>query len=295
MVIITKRTLVLPSRFKRNSQVTPFIDKYINLTSRTKNYAKEELRKYDAYIVGSDQIWRYSYSKPVIKDVYLSFTKGLNCKRISYAASFGVSELDYPSDIEQACRVLLQQFNAVSVREETAIKICKEHFQVCAKQVVDPTLLNDKQVYEDVCKNIPTKSGILVAYVLDMTPEKKRYILETSKEKGLEAVILTEKRKGGITIEEWLAYFRDASFVFTDSFHGTVFSIIFEKDFITFDNSKRGSDRFVSLLHQFSLEDRLVDIDNMRVLNAINWKDVRVKKEIAARNGNNFLQDSLNK
>lgn len=287
------RHFKMPSMYKRNKHVAPFIEKNILLTERTKTYNKPSLRKYEAYVVGSDQVWRYSYSKPVIKDVYLKFTEGLACKRISYAASFGSSSLDYPEKIIKQCKDLIKEFDAVSVREETGVKICRDIFNQQAELVIDPTLLNDKEVYYGLCQGVPTQKSILLAYVLDMTPQKLKLIQKTASEKKLEPIIVSEKREGGITIEEWLAYFRDAEFVFTDSFHGTVFSIIFEKDFVTLNNTNRGTDRFLSLLNRFLLEDRLINNAEIDTLKDINWDKIREIKTEVANYGLNFLRNSL--
>lgn len=287
------RHFQIPSMYKRNDHVAPFIEQHLRMTERTKTYKKDSLRNYDAYIVGSDQVWRYRYSKPVIKDVFLKFTEGLNCKRISYAASFGASSLDYPEKIIKQCRSLIKEFDAVSVREETGLKICRDIFNQQAELVIDPTLLNDKEVYYELCQRVPPKKSILLAYVLDMTPQKLKLIQKTASEKKLEPIIVSEKREGGITIEEWLAYFRDAEFVFTDSFHGTVFSIIFENDFVTLNNTNRGPDRFISLLKRFSLEDRLINNTEIGRLKDVNWAAVREIKTEVANEGLNFLRNSL--
>ena len=278
-----------PNRFLRNHQVVPFISKHMNMTPRIKTYKAPELRNYDAYIVGSDQVWRYRYSKPVIRDVYLRFTNSLKCKRISYAASFGVSSLDYPNSVKKECKRLLQGFDAVSVREESGVKICFDEFEKDATLVVDPTLLNERRVYEQLCEEIQKRDKILVSYVLDMTPEKEELINNTAFKLGLTPVFLTEKREGGVTIEEWLSYFRDADFVFTDSFHGTVFSIIFEKDFISFNNPGRGSDRFTTLLSLFKLEGRILNIFN----SIVDWPFVRARKKELAEDGLQFLRTYL--
>ena len=124
--------------------------------------------------------------------------------------------------------------------------------------VLDPTLLLKKSDYLVLCENVSVKqSRYLCAYILDLSDEKINLIRRIADRKNLELRLFTAHDKLSLSVEEWLCNFRDASFVVTDSFHGTVFSIIFEKNFIVLPNEDRGADRFVSLLSVFELSDRI--------------------------------------
>ena len=96
-------------------------------------------------------------------------------KRVSYAASFGGDNWNWDSELTKRCAELLQRFNAVSVREESGIRFCREHFNVDAIQVLDPTMLLEKDDYL-IFVNSQIKRGSLFNYVLDRSPEKQNMI-----------------------------------------------------------------------------------------------------------------------
>ena len=113
-------------------------------------------------------------------------------------------------------------------------------------------------------------------------------------EKKLEVRLFSADANLALTVEYWLSSFRDANYVITDSFHGTVFSIIFRKPFISIVNKKRGSDRFVSLLSKFNLMSRISDTKESAFDDlAINWTNVDTIMEYERKKSLRFLTDSL--
>jgi len=119
-----------------------FISKYIDRTEPVYSTTKEELQKYhaNAYVVGSDQVWRPSFSRGIF-NYFLDFVNDDNTKRISYSASFGTDIWEFNTEQEKKCKDLLLKFDAVSVREDSAVALCQEHFNVKPEVVLDPTLL----------------------------------------------------------------------------------------------------------------------------------------------------------
>lgn len=245
-----------------------FINKHIHILEVDKLSDLPE-RDFDAIVVGSDQIWRPAYYQP-ISDAFLKFAKDwTHIKRIAYAASFGTDKWEYTLEETRECGALLKRFDAVSVREYSAIGLCKEHFNVQAIQLLDPTLLLSKNDYLSIdgVENAPKHQGELFCYILDETQEKQQWINFLCNKKGwhpfrannphVDKAIHFEKRIQQ-PLESWLAGFRDAKFVVTDSFHGCVFSILFNKPFVAIGNAERGMSRFNSLLALFQLEDRLL-------------------------------------
>lgn len=249
-----------------------FVNRYCRLTKYIPSVDKlsELAEEYDVFVVGSDQVWRRRYSIH-IPSFFFSFLPD-GKKRIAYAASFGISKNDFGEELTEKCRSLLTKFSAVGVREKTAVKLCEDVFGVKAEQVLDPTLLLTKDDYvkliedEKVDKK-PTKPFLLL-YVIDSTPEKTKVAEKIAKEKDLEVYCIKSldfKTVGSRHLNEcvyphistWLYAFNQASYIVTDSFHGTVFSIIFEKPFLTFGNVSRGLDRMVTLLDLCGLNDRL--------------------------------------
>lgn len=288
-----------------------FIEKNIN--PRSKHiYSTEQLAEavdsfhLDAIIVGSDQVWRPDYS-PRISNYFLDFLpEDSKIKRISYAASFGGDNWTFSLEETKQCAALLQKFNAVSVREESAIKLCKEHFGVNAVQSLDPTLLLDAEDYLRICPERKGGRGNLFCYVLDMNPQKQAVInriAENTGKKVFESMPTlppdTYNLYGDIDkcvyppVEDWLSAFNEADMIVTDSFHGTVFSIIFNKPFYVIGNEGRGLARFQSLLSMFGLEDRLITSDNVDVSGEINWEKVNSCRERLREESINFIKTSL--
>ena len=220
---------------------------------------------FDALIVGSDQVWRPIYDSKNILERYLSFAKDwTQVKRIAYASSFGTDAWEYTEEQTSECRRLAQIFDAVSVREESAVTLCKEHLGVNASWVLDPTLLVDTRHYmEHIAKaDADYPSPMCFGYILDSSDEKEAIFNHIATTQGLQMSSfqnVDDSDNGAApSVESWLKSFHDAEFVFTDSFHGCVFSIIFNKPFVVYGNVNRGMARFHSLLSMFGLENRLV-------------------------------------
>ena len=251
-----------------------FIDQYLSMSepldSTAKLKAHFEREQYDAVIVGSDQTWRPRYS-PNIDNFFLNFLQYSDIKRIAYASSFGVDEWEFTEEETQRCAPLAKQFDAISVRENSGVDLCKKYLGVEATHVLDPTLLLERQAYEALykTKEIPERQGIYT-YILDQA-EWKDQVVETAKQELSKPQYSNQPKASAAypissklseyrmpTIEGWIKGFSDADFVITDSFHGTVFSIIFNKPFISLINPSRGASRFSSILGELGLMDRLV-------------------------------------
>lgn len=246
-----------------------FIHKYIHQYEK-RVWTSKIASRFDAIIVGSDQVWRPAYFQP-IEEAFLSFLGDSDIKRIAYAASFGVDNCDeYTPEQLKICSQLLQKFNTVSVRESSGISLCREYFDVNAVQMLDPTLLLDADDYRVLIRkgNTRPSEGNMLVYILDKSEEKIALVNQIAKEKGLIPFWVDNPNKQKeklplencikISVEQWLRSFDDAELVLTDSFHGCVFSILFQKQFIVLGNKERGLSRFTSLLEQFSLYDRLL-------------------------------------
>lgn len=226
--------------------------------------------EFDAFVVGSDQIWRARYAQPFpgVGNAFLLFSKGWNIKRISYAASFGTDNWEYNKSDTVNCSMMAQAFDAISVREASGIMLCREYLGVDAQQNIDPTLLLDADDYVKLVKrNTPQSPGTLMCYALDQGKEVEDIVSCIAKEKMLtpfyansqtENHRLTLEERVQPPVEQWLQGFRDAEFVVTDSFHACIFSILYRKPFVVIGNKCRGMTRFESLLQIFGLEGRLV-------------------------------------
>lgn len=290
-----------PSEIKQQeNHLRQFVEKHITLISprcTLPTVDKAEEYRLDALIVGSDQVWRPKYNRS-IADMFLGFARNMNIKRVAYAASFGTDEWEYSSSQTDECSALAQKFNAISVREDSGVRLCNDYLGVDAQHVLDPTMLLSAEEYNSTIKDIPVETTpYLFAYILNANPQKIDYINKVATQKGLKVII--KGADGGITredsIERWLAYFRDAKYIITDSFHGCVFSIIYHVPFVAMANKARGLSRFLSLLSIFKLEDRLI-IPNPDIaqISDPNWIEVDALMQQWQKMSIKFLQESLN-
>ena len=201
----------------------------------------------------------------------------------------------YKEDVTIQLRELIKKFTSVSVREKSSVQLVKNNLGADAQWVLDPTMLLKKEDYIEVCKNVPErKEPFVFAYILDMTNEKQNMAELIAKKQGCNVRFLTaDKVKSNDTIEKWLANFRDAKYVITDSYHGTVFSLIFQKQFYTFYNTYRGNARMDSLKKISGLEDRFLmkSVDSLG--ERIDYSEVEKRIERMRADSESFLKSSL--
>lgn len=311
-----KKNWVIPIEKDRiiSGETNKFIRKYIGTTVPVDSSDKKVLQQYNfqGYVVGSDQIWRPRYS-PCLTNYFLDFTRGKDVKRIAYAASFGTDEWEFSGKQTQVCASLIQQFDALSVREAGAVNICQKHLGVKPVHVLDPTMLLEREDYEQLVKQEKESQspGNLFCYILDTADEKQQVIRQVEKACGLKAFFVMPKYKATEEniknhledcifprVTQWLRAFMDAEMVVTDSFHGCAFSIIFNKPFWVIGNKKRGLARFHSLLVMFGLEDRLIEPQNLQNIDwqtPVDWDAVNEQRRAWQKISFDFLNRNLAK
>ena len=249
-----------------------FVDKRLNIR-RVNDLPKEFPCDMDAVVVGSDQVWRPKYFiwsyECGVDNAYLSFLQGRKIKRMAYAASFGTSEWEYSAEETIRCSSLIKLFDAVSVREDSAIHLCKEKLgreDVC--RMPDPVFLLSQEDYRSIIRSHKKDADRhLFYYVLNDTEDIRSEAERIARERNL----TIKQVKGDVdnpdlplsarinpSVEEWLDSIINADFVFTDSFHACVFSILFKIPFVVLGNSQRGMSRFTSLLSIYNLEKHLI-------------------------------------
>lgn len=292
-----------------------FINKFIvPKTEPCINYKQTEIilknNRFDYIIVGSDQVWRLEYMKGIEKEAFLYFPK-LHFKRVSYAASFGVDNYCLANDAPEWLINALLQFKTISVRESSGISTVKQVSSVLDPVcVLDPTFLLDKEMYYCLAnRSHKDYSNLITSYILDETPCKNEIKDYVSKTLHKNIISLNGKkyrptlnpcklyRMRFRPIYDWIKGIQTSDFVVTDSFHGMVFSILFEKQFLVIGNKDRGMTRFTSLLHQLDLDDRLVNSlyeaqQSMRS-SFINYSFVNMRLEKLKKYSLSFLYNSL--
>lgn len=285
-LFVEKRLLYEKNEIEKHTRA--FVERNIHL-HRYPSFSKLGEGEFDAFVVGSDQVWRPKYFALMVADIedaYLRFTKDWDVKRVAYAASFGTNDWEYSERQTSACKKLVSKFDAISVREANAVQLVRNHFSCEAEHLLDPTMLLSSSDYQRLFETGQTNKspGGLMCCILDANEQTELFVDRLAKEMGLvsfRANASVDDRSLPLSqrvqppVEQWLRYFYDAEYVVTDSFHACVFSIIFRKQFVVLGNEGRGMDRFTSLLALFGLEERLVsDVKRVSSLQPIDYDRV---------------------
>lgn len=245
--------------WKRLTRFKAFNRKYLNFTSEKLTSDTKDFSEVDCFVCGSDQIWNPHYYGNID---FLTGKLPVPKRSISYAASFGVSEI--PNEKKMAFSKALSNLEAISVREDQGLNICKElGFENCRVNI-DPTFLLSKDEWLKVItkpdKELPSK--YVVTYFLGSIEKNVEGKIENyCKTNNLQRIDLNSVNAlkwFDITPFEFLYLIKNAEFIFTDSFHASVFSIIFGKDFLTSErtssNSNKMGSRIDTLFSTFSCE-----------------------------------------
>lgn len=265
----------IPYYKKRTSLFDDFVKSHIQTTRQVTCYRKSILQEYriEAVVVGSDQVWRPMYTRKTLYNMYMDFV-GDSYKKIVYAASFGTDKIEYSTKQIADCKKMVSSIDAISVREKSGIDLCRKMFGHNSQLVLDPTLLLQKEDYLDLIRDIPrlSEAKFAVAYILNPSNVTANAIQKVVDEEQLSVININADSNASLSILQWISAFRDAEVVVTDSFHGSVFSIIFGKKLVCLGNNQRGSTRFdtiTSLLQNNNLEDNRKEsyqflIDNLK-------------------------------
>lgn len=290
----------------KSRKIDAFRLKYLRLSPRYNS--SQELRanppELDTYICGSDQIWNTSFTRGGEGHITLSYFLDFgspDVKKIAYAPSFGCAT--YPSDLVDIVKPRLDDFDAISAREESGLLILKNMGIENACLVTDPTLLLAKSEYENLLQVRATEQrGRVFVYTLH---RGQKIIQEVVRE--LFATRKWSVRKCGqagwsaLGIEEWIREISEAEAVVTNSFHGVVFAILFEKSFVVVPvEGALGemNDRIFTLLGQLNLQDRILDRPDRETVERLlttapSWVDVRKKKDALKEAADVYLRQSL--
>ena len=265
-----------------------FYDKYIPHTSRI--FSNEELTKYtafDFFMVGSDQVWRKSIASNYGLFTYLFNYLPNDKYRIAYGASLGTDKNELSDDDIDKFKELYSRFTSVSVREQSGLELLESYGCISPKAewVLDPTMLLTSNDYDNIinsAKTEPFKEQIF-CYILDEDEQKIKHIQNIASEKGFDYCLWT--RDKNYTVEQWLRSIRDAQFVITDSYHGLIFSLIFNKDFYLLRNDYRGNARFESIVSMLDVDLYAKKQDYIKIN-----KNIAIQRELSLR----FLENNLN-
>lgn len=301
LFFLLRDILVSPIRMKRKRGFTRFIAKHINLcpmdvTSRG--------TAFDAFVFGSDQIWNPRITNG-FDDIYFGRFPAADGKlTVAYAASVGKVEHVEPD--EQVFISRLTSFSVLSVREKSLAdfidkRMSGRHVEV----VIDPVLLAGRSVFEKIASAEEAAKDYLLVFQLSYddaslaTRRIAKAIAEEKKLKVIELVSFRESIRNNRQLlttappEQFITIFMNASYVVTTSYHGTVFSILFEKDFTVVDTAN--SERMVNLLSALSLEKRMASDEKDVVSGKIDYTKANKRLENLRAHSRFFLRDVLDK
>lgn len=285
-----KRNLKLgKSFFDQRMNMKQFRKKYLMGKGKKKLFFLWQFRKlqYRCYIVGSDQIWNPDITLGLRRAYFGAFENENKKKVIAYAASMGKESVadKYSEEFSD----LLKSLDHISVREKTAIPYICQFYEGDVCSVPDPVFLLKKRDWMDIEK-LPDKAGYIFVYLTEKNDGLLRYVGELAKKKGLGIIKIKGGRDfAGINIvtddtagpSEFLGYLHKADYVITNSFHGTAFSIIFEKQFVVFQHSSAGA-RISDILDLCGLECRLYQSESFQIDSVIEWDMVerRIREQV---------------
>lgn len=290
---------------KMNNEFAKFREKYLKLTEKEYNNSedfKENLPEFDIYCTGSDQVWGKIGNDEFDENYFLEFVpKDKKC--ISYAASFGKSSLS--EELSKNIKELTNKYSTILVREDTAKQYLKENnVDSNVQQVLDPTLLLDSKEWEKLVEDINLKKPYYLVYQLHHNKEFEKYVKNIER-KGITVYrinpsIYFAMKPGKFiylpTPGQFLGAIKNAECVLTDSFHGTVFSLIFNRNFIDFLPKVTGT-RISSLLKLVNLEERIINNkENFEILNKeIDFNKVNNTLNFEREKSIKLLKDAINK
>lgn len=220
----------------------------------------------DTFIVGSDTLWWWADVSKTKYHYWLDFVEA-DKKKIAFCTSFAQEETDVPLEKQKQLKYLYSRFDGLSVREECGKKILKQSYGQDSECFTDPTLIVQNGIWNNLAEESKlTEKNYLLAYILDFTTEKEDYIKQVAKLLSRKVILVANPKYTPETdllsqkqyeIEDFIYLFKNADFVITDSFHGTCFSVIFRKNFISLVNSRRGKARY-SIFENMGLATRLL-------------------------------------
>lgn len=297
---------------KRNQKFKEFSEKYFNLSCKYKSIKElgEKSCEYSAFLVGSDQLWLPSN---IAADYYTLNFVSENVRRIAYATSFGVSEL--PAKQEKMAQEFLPKIDFLSVREQSGKKLIKDITGLDAKLVCDPTLLLSKSEWMKIVSTERfIKEKYIFCYFLGNNKFSRECALKLKEKTGYKIVALQQLDMYIRSDEKFADYapynagpaefvnlIANAEYICTDSFHGTVFSIINNKTFFSFrrfvkKTSMSTNSRIDSLLNVLGITDRIIEdkktFEN-RIKDTINYADVNVRLNDFRNESVDFLKGAL--
>ena len=299
--ILPKRILLIPTKLRRRKGFEKFISEKLNLSrDHFVENGRVPVENYDAIVFGSDQIWSPNHTEggdPIFLGDFLTPAGTL---KIAYAVSAGASSEtlgENPVFVNA-----LENFNVLSVREANLGKSLQPHTDLKIETVLDPTLLADKSVWEELAEPPKTDKKYVLVYQVSYKPEADRVARELAAQIGAEVVSVWAGYtfRGNMlkteTPEQFVGWFKNATCVVSTSFHGTAFGLIFEKPLYYVGNGNAAENRPKQILNALGLSERYIaGTSPTPKFSEIDYPSIRNKKLLETLQGHSreFLKKSL--
>lgn len=294
---IVQESIIFPTRYTRWKVFQRFINKRLSLSTPFSDLSSVP-DVYDAYIVGSDQVWNPNITCG-FDDVYFCnfpFNKG-NKRYITYAASMESKILSVDDIKFYAER--LKNFDAISVRERNLQELLSTYTENSIQHVLDPTLMVPSNVWDKIITSSPCKEKYVLVYQVMHDENTLRIANEIANQLGVGVLVVgavvsfyNRDDYNGASPEEFVNIVKNAACVVTTSFHGTAFSVILNRPFYTL--TQGWNTRSSSLLEKLGLFDRMISPTSTPIFSEIDYSDVNVKLDILRKESQDFLQSALN-
>ncbi len=301
--LLAARIIISFSYIKKKLVFDKFLKKYINMTPvtyRTEDDLLKNCPDGDAYCTGSDQVWNSHWNEGIDSPLYLSFVPE-TCYKFSYAASIGKTNLH--DDEIKMIKPYFKQYNHITVREKDGVDIMSSMGIDDVLQVLDPTLLFKADIWNKYTSDRFKDKKYIVTYNLHHDKRIDDYAEKIAQKYGLKVYNISYNwhdiiRKGSLkwcpTVEEFLGLIRDAQYVVADSFHATVFSLVFEKKFMII-YPEEASSRLRSILDLLNLQcrgkDEMPEIEDIEA--DIEYENVNEILDRERQKVNNYLDNVL--
>lgn len=257
-------------------------------------------KDFDILIVSSDQTWNAEYKKSYLYNIaFLKFAEDWKVKKFIYGASLVFEKWKFSKEDEKIAKHLLQNFSGISVREKNSVRLIEENIGFKTQLVLDPTFLINKDYYINLIKNYQSQiikqinnKDFIFVYILNNSSKVEKYLTIVKNHLKLNIFYLTIFDKN--QVKEFLYGIINSKAVITDSFHGTVFSIIFKKPFICL-HKKNNDNRFNDLAEIFNIQNRIFYLNSTLPISLLKQKLIfnETKLIILKRESINYLKKNL--
>lgn len=300
----TLRTLRCLNRYlSRKTAFEDFSKKYFGMTKKSYHWQNEDemyelADQFDCFICGSDQIWNLDCTQGVVGPYFLSFAG--DRRRVAYAPSLAHTFFRHENFDEQLVSELLSRFDFLSVREEETVPLFQPLVDAPIDVVLDPTLLLESDDYADMASKDVLQGEYIFMYLLRECPELIESTVAMTEATGMKVAYISDKNLDipnsinlfGVGPEEFVSLIAHASLILTNSFHATVFSVLFHRPFRVYATDKSGA-RMRDLLSNIGLSDRCVDVVCADDIAPCDWSDVDSRLDSLREHSWAYLRKAL--